>query len=68
MSNTFYSANRGTGLKPVDITTGASSTSGDDVELRVADGASLTKKDVDLIVERIMVFFKSRLNTTAPPL
>jgi hypothetical protein len=52
MTNHFYSINRGkSGLTPSDITRATSSTSGDDIELRLADGASLTRKDVILALE-----------------
>lgn len=47
MANHFFSINRGVeGFKKDDITRATSSTTGDDVELRVADAASLTRLDV----------------------
>lgn len=52
MANHFFSINRGvSGMSPVDVTRATSSTSADDIELRVADGASLTRKDVVLALE-----------------
>lgn len=47
MANHYYSINRGVeGFKKDDITRGTSSVSGDDIELRIADAASLTRLDV----------------------
>lgn len=69
MSNHYVSINRGKdGFKLSDFTTGSSSTSGDDIELRVADGASLKRKDVVLALEAFERFFESKLNTDFPPL
>lgn len=69
MSNHFVSINRGKdGFKNSDFTTGTSSTTGDDIELRVADGASLTRKDIVIALEAFERFFASTLNTTFPPL
>ena len=52
MANHFFSINRGLdGLKPDQITRGTSTVSTDDVELRVADAASLTKRDVIMALE-----------------
>lgn len=52
MGNKYISINRGKdGFKPSDFTTGTSSTAGDDIELRIADGASLTRKDVQIALE-----------------
>lgn len=70
MSNHYLSINRGKdGLKPSDITYATSSTSADDIELRIADGASLTRKDVIIALEA----FERALTTpfatsTFPPL
>ena len=51
MSDHFVSLNRGqTGTKANDFTIGAS-TSGKDIELRIADGAGLTRKDITLALE-----------------
>jgi hypothetical protein len=68
MSNHYIAVNRGTGLKPADITAGTSSASTKDVELRIADGASLTKLDVNNAIEQIKTFFNSRQNATFPNL
>jgi hypothetical protein len=47
MADHFVSLKRGvSGFKYSDFTTGTSSTGGNDVELRVADAANLTKLDV----------------------
>jgi hypothetical protein len=47
MANHYISINRGKdGSQATDFTTGASSTAGDDIELRIADGASLSRLDV----------------------
>ena len=60
MADHFVSLNRGvTGEKYSDFTTGAASTPGNDVELRVADGASLTRKDVILILDSFERFFEN---------
>ena len=65
MTNHFFSINRGkTGLTPSDITRGTSSASTDDIELRVADGASLTRKDVVLACLAFIRLFEA--NGSAP--
>lgn len=47
MANHFISGNRGKSFtKQADFTFDTSSTAGDDMELRIADGASLTRLDV----------------------
>lgn len=47
MASHYMSLNRGVeGTKESDFTTGTSSTGTDHIELRVLDGASLTKLDV----------------------
>lgn len=74
MSNHFFSINRGvSGMKPSDVTRATSSTSGDDIELRVADGASLTRKDVLLALEAFERVIETGRDvagggTTFPPL
>ena len=70
MSNHYVSLNRGAyGPNFSDFTTGTSSTSGNDIELRVADGASLTRLDVILALEALENFFESNgAQTTFPPL
>lgn len=66
MADHFYGVNRGFSLTPNSVTAGTS-TGATDIELRVADGASLTQKEVVQALEVIRVFITSRLNTTAPP-
>lgn len=52
MANHFVSINRGKqGFSQVDYTTGVSTTAGDDIELRIADAASLKRKDVLLALK-----------------
>lgn len=52
MADHYLSLNRGKdGLKSVDFTTGTSSASSDAIELRIKDGASLSKKDVIVALE-----------------
>lgn len=52
MASHYLSINRGaSGLAQTDFTTGTSSTAGDGIELRLLDGASLTKKDVVLALK-----------------
>ncbi len=69
MSNHFYSINRGKeGFKQSDITQGAASTAGDDIELRVADGASLTRKDVIKALEAFIRRFVSPNFNSFPPI
>lgn len=65
MANHFFSTNRGTGRHSLvadtaDITTGSATTAGNDVELRVADAASLTKKDVRLLVEKLLSYIEQQ--------
>lgn len=74
MANHFFSINRGkSGTTPTDITRATTSTTGDDIELRVADGASLTRKDVRLALEAFERVFATGLSvnlggTDFPPL
>lgn len=69
MSNHFVSINRGkTGMVASDFTAGSSSTAGDDIEIRIADGASLTRKDVMLALEAFEIYFGNKDLTTFPPL
>lgn len=65
MSNHFFSINRGKdGFKPNDITQAAASTAGDDIELRLADAASLTRLDVIKACDAFIRLFAS--GGTAP--
>lgn len=69
MSNHFLSINRGKdGLKSSDVTTGSSSTAGDDVELRIADGASLKRLDVIKALEAFRRFLENKNTSNFPPL
>lgn len=66
MSDHFVSINRGKdGFKVSDFTTGTSSTAGNDIELRVADGANLTRKDVVLALEAFERFIEDRTMSSA---
>ena len=58
MASHYVSLNRGkSGFASVDFTTGTSSAATDAVELRVLDGAGLSKMDVVKIVEAFERFF-----------
>ena len=60
MADHFVSLNRGEqGLTYSDFTTGTSSTAGDQIELRVKDGASLSKKDVVIALGAFELFFEN---------
>lgn len=68
MSNHFYSINRGKqGFAFSDITQDTSSTTGDDIELRIADGASLTAFDVQVALDAFERALATRLITPFPP-
>ncbi len=74
MSNHFISVNRGKdGFKASDFTTGAASTAGDDIELRIADvdaqGNAMTRKDVVLALAAFQRALESGASiVTFPPL
>jgi len=53
MASHYVSWNIGDGLSPANLTTGTSSTGTDHVEIRMLDGAGLTKKDVLLALEAL---------------
>lgn len=60
MASHYVSLARGVqGFAYNDFTTGTSSTGGDGIELRVLDGASLTKKDVIIALEAFERFFEN---------
>ena len=61
MSNHFFSGNHGLNqaLNNYSITQATSSTSGDDMELRLADGVGLTRLDVLKFLERLESLFQS---------
>lgn len=60
MASHYISLNRGVqGFKYSDFTTGTSSSASDAIELRVLDGASLSKKDVLVALEAIERFFEN---------
>ena len=69
MANHFVSINRGkSGTKNSDFTAGTSSTAGDDIEIRLADAAGLTRKDVRLALKALKVYFEDQTQTNFPPL
>ncbi len=69
MANIYISINKGeSGFKNSDFATGASSTAGDDIELRVTDGAGLTREDVQKALKAFQRWFKNKDNTTFPKL
>lgn len=69
MSNHFLSINRGKdGTQPSDITKATSSTSADDIELRIADGANLTRLDVKLALEAFERCLAEPDQSTFPPI
>jgi hypothetical protein len=51
-----------------DWTTGTSSTAGNDIELRIADGASLTRKDVVIALQAMVREFLSPIPVGGAPL
>ena len=61
MSNHFFSLNHGLAdtLNNASITQATSTTSADDIELRVADGVGLTRLDVLKALEKLEAFFQS---------
>lgn len=65
MADHFVGLNRGQdGGSYVQFATGAA-TQGTDVELRVADGQSLTRKDVHQIIEALERFFENSQQVVA---
>lgn len=69
MADHYVSINRGKeGFKLSDFTSGASATTADDIELRIADAANLTRKDVILALKAFERFYESKLNNTFPKL
>lgn len=69
MANVFVSLNRGEeGLKNDDFTTGSSSTAGDDIELRFADDAGLTRLDIIKALEAFERWLSNPQNTDFPVL
>lgn len=66
MADHFVGFSRGIeGFKFSDFTTGAASSAGLDMELRVADGASLTRKDVHNFIEALERFFENSQQVVA---
>lgn len=60
MADHFVSLNRGkAGLTYSDFTTGTASTAADQIELRIKDGAGLTRKDVYLALEALELYFQN---------
>lgn len=69
MSDHFVSLKRGeSGTKHSDFTEGTSTTAGDDIELRIADAASLTRKDVNLALDAFKRWVNEIVQTDFPPL
>ena len=74
MSNHYISLKRGQdGFKISDVTTGTSTTAGDDIELRIADvdgqGVALTRKDIQIALEAFeRILASGAIFTTFPPL
>lgn len=66
MASHYVSLNQGVqGEKYSDYTTGTSSTGTDQIELRVLDGASLTKKDVQIALDAFERFFQNAQQVSA---
>lgn len=66
MADHYVSLNQGEqGFAYSDFTTGTSSTSSDQIELRVKDGASLSKKDVIIALEAFERFFENAQQVSA---
>lgn len=60
MADHYVSLNRGEqGFSYAEFTTGTSSTGTDQIELRVLDGASLTKKDIQVALDAFERFFQN---------
>lgn len=70
MSDHFIAINRGfDGFKLEDFTTGTSTSAAADIELRIADGASLTRKDVMIALEAFERYIENKdFNAGFPPL
>jgi hypothetical protein len=67
MANVFVSLNRGEeGFKNSDFTTGSSSASSDDIELRFADDKGITRKDLVKALEAFRRWFENPQNTDVP--
>ena len=60
MADHYISWNKGDAISPANITTGTSSTAGDQVELRTLDGAGLTKVDVLLALEAFEAYYATK--------
>lgn len=66
MASHYVSLNRGiTGFKSSDFTTGTSSAATDKIELRVLDGAGLTKVDVIKALDAFERFFENAQQVSA---
>ena len=69
MSDHFISINRGKdGLVDSDLTVDTSAHTGNDIELRIADGAGLTKKDVVIALEAFERLLEDARRSTFIPL
>jgi hypothetical protein len=68
MSNHFIAINRGQeGMLQSDWVTGTSSTAASDIELRIADGANLTRKDVVIALQAMVREFLSPIPVGGTP-
>ena len=67
MADHYVALNQGiTGMKYSDFITGTASTSGSNqIELRVQDGTTLTKKDVMLAINALERFFANAQQVSA---
>lgn len=66
MASHYVSLNRGkSGFASVDFTTGTLSAASDGMELRVLDGASLSKLDVEKALEAFKRFFADAKRVSA---
>lgn len=69
MANHFVAINRGKeGTMLSDFTTGTASSAATDIELRIADGAGLTRKDVALAIKAFERWVENAAMTNFPPL
>jgi len=63
MASHYISFNKGAGISPANLTTGTSSTAGDQIELRTLDGQSLTQVDVRLALEAFEAYIATHTVT-----
>ncbi len=66
MADHFVALNRGQqGFTPSDFTTGTSAAGGSTIEIRVPDGASMTRKDIITAILAFERFFENKDLTAA---